>query len=223
MAPEKQLDPEVVRMVCRTYFERYKNPVDILAIIDYLNAEKTPAPPGYDKWDVFNILLVIDIGARICPDVFPEKGPQEGGTITLDIDGEIRSIEITDCSYSVTEDEYDLLEMYADHAVCLAAIIPKATISNAVVDEGDVSPLLGVALSVDAWSPCFGDASITLAPNKAEPIVGGRLTISDVTQFTTPSCRGGSADIRLSGDIEIECQNGKTFRGNFTVSTMFNW
>ena len=222
MAAEQNLDPEIVKKVCRIYFERYKKPADILDIVDYLNAEKVPPPPGSDSWDVFNIVPVIDLYPKICLEVVPAKGPEQGGTITLEIGGKMRSFEITDCSYGVTEDEFDVLEMYGD-TICIAAKIPKEPISNAIVEHDNVSLIIGAELPLYDWSPSFGDPFVRIGLLHKEKIVEGFLKVEQAKLFTDISKHYGGSDIFLSGKFEFICKSSKKFHGTFAVNTQFNW
>ncbi len=222
MASEQNLDPEIVKKVCRVYFERYKKPADLLDILDYLNAEKVPPPPGSQEWDFFNIVPVIDLAPKICPEVIPAKGPKQGGTIILNIEGKVYSNEITDCSYSVSEDDFDVLELYGD-SICIAAKITKEPISDAVVKQEDVSLLIGAELPLCDRSPSFGELFISSASFGKEKIVKGFLTVERAELFADVSKLYGGSDICLSGSINIVCQSGKTSHGTFSVNTQFNW
>lgn len=219
---ELNLDPEIVKKVCRIYFERYKKPADILDIVDYLNAEKIPPPPGNNSWDVFNIVPVIDLYPKICPEVAPAKGPEQGGSIILEIDDKTKTFEITDCSYGVSEDEFDVLEMYAT-TICVAVKIPKEPISIAVVEENNVSSLIGAELSIYEWSPSFGDPFVCISLPDKDKIIDGLLKVEQAKLFTDISKQYGGSDIFISGSIEIMCKSGKTYHGTFTVNTQFNW
>ncbi len=79
------LTTEIIRKVCRLYFEQYRKPADLLDIVNSLNAERVPHPLGNNEWDVFNIGSILDLGVKLCPEIFPEKGPKEGGKVTINI------------------------------------------------------------------------------------------------------------------------------------------
>jgi len=213
MLSESNVDPALVEKIARLLYEEE---LSVYSIWKRLEEEQVPPPEGCKEWDVYVVAEMINLAPKLAPQAMPAPGPEEGGTMTLTIDGKERLFEIEDCAYGITESDEDRLEV-AGKGLSISVRIPKVY-STPFYENKDEWTLMNRAFPLDDWSSCFEKPYIKLGLLKSEKITGGELRIERTQRHKALS---GGPEATIEGTLLLCCKSGAEYKGTLVVSAQF--